>query len=265
MKRASLPYISVYIVKYICYHCLERPWIILTSTPYQNFLDNKNLPHKCGRRSSYSKQATTAAMFDVKASLHSALNTVETRGEGQVYEVTQLDKNRFNLWSTIGIQFPVTAAPLGIAGYTTLITGVGGSPFYFWGFLVAVIGQLLIALSLAELSSAYPHVSGKVPSTVKFCDLANLIFTILRASILDCHPKPAPSCALSQLLEWCDDNIWMDLCFSWNGGFCGSIFRQLWPAGFRHNGKQSSWKGRETNDKCCRCSTPTWLQCGLRS
>ncbi|KAE8397501.1 amino acid/polyamine transporter I [Aspergillus pseudonomiae] len=62
---------------------------------------------------------------------------------------------------TIGIQFSVTAPPLAIASYTTLITGVGGSPFYFWGFLVAVLGQTLVAVSLAELASAYPHTSGK--------------------------------------------------------------------------------------------------------
>lgn len=160
-------------------------------------------------------------MLDGKAPPHPALDTVETSREGSVYEVTQLDKNRFNLWSTIGIQFSVTAAPLGIAGYITLITGVGGSPFYFWGFLVAVTGQLLVALSLAELSSAYPHTSGKVPSAIKFCNLANLIFAILRASILDCHPESASLCALSQLLEWCDDNVWMDLRFSWNRGLCG--------------------------------------------
>ncbi|KAE8325432.1 amino acid/polyamine transporter I [Aspergillus sergii] len=101
-------------------------------------------------------------MLDEKARPHSALDTVETRREGRIYEAMQLDENRFNLWSTIGIQFSVTAAPLGIVGYTTLITGVGGSPFYFWGFLVAVVGQILIAVSLAELSSAYPHSSGQI-------------------------------------------------------------------------------------------------------
>lgn len=160
-------------------------------------------------------------MLDEKAPPHSALDTVDTRREGQIYEVTQLDKNRFNLWSTIGIQFSVTAAPLGIAGYITLINGVGGSPFYFWGFLVAVIGQLLVALSLAELSSAYPHTSGTVPYRLDICGFTNSISAIVRPSILDCHSKSASICALSQLSEWCDDNIWMDLRFSWNRSFRG--------------------------------------------
>ncbi|KAJ5979992.1 amino acid transporter [Penicillium waksmanii] len=87
---------------------------------------------------------------------------METREEGQICDATQLDQNRFNIWSTIGIQFSVTAAPLAIVSYTTLITGVGGSPFYFWGFLVAAIGQILVAVSLAELASAYPHTSGQI-------------------------------------------------------------------------------------------------------
>jgi hypothetical protein len=159
-------------------------------------------------------------MLDEKAQPQSALDTVETRREGQIYEMTQLDRNRFNLWSTIGIQFSVTAAPLGIAGYTTLITGVGGSPFYFWGFLVAVIGQLLVAVSLAELSSAYPHTSGEDPPELTPVGLL-IIFAILRTSILDCHLKSAQICALSQLFEWCNDDIWMGLRFSWNRGFRG--------------------------------------------
>jgi hypothetical protein len=63
-------------------------------------------------------------MLDEEAQPHSVLDTVERRREGQIYEAMQLDQSRFNLWSTIGIQFSVTAAPLGIVSYTTLITGV---------------------------------------------------------------------------------------------------------------------------------------------
>ncbi|KAJ5376424.1 hypothetical protein N7509_013310 [Penicillium cosmopolitanum] len=100
-------------------------------------------------------------MSATKYSLDPVLQPMETREEGQIFETTQLDRNRFNIWSTIGIQFSVIAPPLAIASYTTLITGVGGSAFYFWGFLVAAIGQTLVAISLAELASAYPHTSGK--------------------------------------------------------------------------------------------------------
>lgn len=99
--------------------------------------------------------------------------------------------------TTIGIQFSVTAVRLGIFGYTTLIAGVGGSPFYFWGFLVAAVSQLLVAVSLAELSSAYPHTSGKDPAIIRFQGLLNYIFAILRANLLDCQPKSAGICMFS--------------------------------------------------------------------
>jgi hypothetical protein len=70
-------------------------------------------------------------MSSTKDPLDPVLQPMETREEGQMFEATQLDQNRFNIWSTIGIQFSVIAAPLAIVSYTTLITGVGGSPFYF--------------------------------------------------------------------------------------------------------------------------------------
>jgi amino acid transporter len=38
--------------------------------------------------------------------------------------------------------------------------GAGGSPFFFWAFLLAAAGQMLIAFSLAELVSAYPDALG---------------------------------------------------------------------------------------------------------
>ncbi|KAH7115455.1 putative amino acid transporter [Dactylonectria estremocensis] len=43
----------------------------------------------------------------------------------------------------------------------SLVISAGGSPFYFWAFIVAATFQLMVALSLAELASAYPHTSGQ--------------------------------------------------------------------------------------------------------
>jgi amino acid transporter len=60
----------------------------------------------------------------------------------------------------IGIQFAVAAPPLAIPSYTVLIVGAGGSPFFFWAFLLAAAGRMSIAFSLAELASAYPDASG---------------------------------------------------------------------------------------------------------
>ncbi|KAL3493982.1 amino acid permease-domain-containing protein [Aspergillus germanicus] len=65
-----------------------------------------------------------------------------TQNDGQVAE-SKLDRARFNL-------------------YTVLIVGAGGSPSFFWAFILAAAGQMLIAFSLAELASAYPDASGQV-------------------------------------------------------------------------------------------------------
>ncbi|KAL4971422.1 amino acid/polyamine transporter I [Aspergillus desertorum] len=89
------------------------------------------------------------------------LEPIETQHEGQVADGI-LDRSRFSIWSTVGIQFSVTAAPLAIPSYTVMIAGAGGSPFFFWAYLTAALGQMLVAISLAELASAYPDTSGQV-------------------------------------------------------------------------------------------------------
>ncbi|KAL4769299.1 amino acid/polyamine transporter I [Aspergillus nidulans var. acristatus] len=96
-----------------------------------------------------------------KARMTPVLERSETQHEGQVAE-SRLEQTRFSLWSTIGIQFAVATPPLAIPSYTVLIVGAGGSPFFFWAFLLAAVGQMLIAFSLAELASAYPDASGQV-------------------------------------------------------------------------------------------------------
>jgi hypothetical protein len=86
-----------------------------------------------------------------------------TQSEGNISiipNVRELPTDRFNLWSTIGVQFGVTASPLAIGIFLQLVTGAGGSPYFFWCLLVAMTGQFLICFSLAELSSVYPHTAG---------------------------------------------------------------------------------------------------------
>lgn len=77
-----------------------------------------------------------------------------------VLEGVQL-KERFGLISTIGLYFSLGAAPLSIGSYMTVISGAGGGAFLFWGTLVAFFFQMLVCLSLAEVSSAFPHTIGE--------------------------------------------------------------------------------------------------------
>ena len=76
-----------------------------------------------------------------------------------------LDRNRFSVLGAVGIHWSSTASPLAICSTLQLVIGVGGSPFYFWAFIVAACFQFMVALSLAELASVYPHTSGMSPFT----------------------------------------------------------------------------------------------------
>ena len=92
---------------------------------------------------------------------------------GEAHAVTQLNEERFNLWSVLGVQYTLGAAPIAISGYMGFTLGVGGSPYFFWCLIVAGFMQGLNTLTLAELASVYPHVAGKrcihVPQTRSCC------------------------------------------------------------------------------------------------
>lgn len=70
-------------------------------------------------------------------------------------------RSRFSVLAAIGIQYSITGTPLAIGSYLAFILGAGGSPFFFYAFLVASVGQLLVCTSLSEIASVYPHASGR--------------------------------------------------------------------------------------------------------
>ncbi|KAF3024782.1 hypothetical protein E8E14_007757 [Neopestalotiopsis sp. 37M] len=69
-------------------------------------------------------------------------------------------KKHFSLWSSLGVQFSVTASPLTLGTYLSLNMGVGGAPGYFWGFIFVGVFQLIGTLVTAEIASSLPHSSG---------------------------------------------------------------------------------------------------------
>ena len=83
--------------------------------------------------------------------------------EGSVDEILN-PKAHFSMVSCLGACFSITAAPLTIGTYLSVIIGAGGSPFFFYNFLVAGLGQLLACIVIAEIASAYPHTSGESDS-----------------------------------------------------------------------------------------------------
>lgn len=74
-------------------------------------------------------------------------------------------KSRFNIWAAIGIQFSISATPLAVGVYITLVLGAGGSPYFFYAFLVAALGQMLVCTCMAEIASVFPHASGMFDKT----------------------------------------------------------------------------------------------------
>ncbi|KAH0847574.1 hypothetical protein AYO21_01476 [Fonsecaea monophora] len=80
--------------------------------------------------------------------------------EGTV-ELAEL-KERFNVWSTIGMAYALIATPLGIGSYLVFTLGVGGSPYFIYGYIFVAIMQLAVCSSLAEISAVFPHASGQI-------------------------------------------------------------------------------------------------------
>ncbi|KAH8587124.1 putative choline and nitrogen mustard permease [Bisporella sp. PMI_857] len=71
-------------------------------------------------------------------------------------------KTHFNLWSTLGMSYTVVGTPLTIGTYLAFGIGVGGSPVFFYGYIVATLFQIIICISLAEMAAVFPHSSGQV-------------------------------------------------------------------------------------------------------
>jgi hypothetical protein len=67
----------------------------------------------------------------------------------------------FRLWSSLGMQFSVSSTPLAIGTYLSFVIGIGGSPVFFFGYLLASVMGFCICLSLAEIAAVLPHASGE--------------------------------------------------------------------------------------------------------
>lgn len=115
-----------------------------------DWLYNTNLTHYLANMDIESDKKNMA-IFDE----HSTPPSTEGPVMGEVQP-----KVHFNLFHTLGMNFSITCTPLSVGAYLSLIIGLGGSPFYIWGFLFASVFQLILGLAVAEIASAIPHSSG---------------------------------------------------------------------------------------------------------
>ncbi|KAG6009019.1 hypothetical protein E4U21_003350 [Claviceps maximensis] len=67
----------------------------------------------------------------------------------------------FTTLSAIGIGYGTTNTAVGLLLVLGTTIPLGGSPLFFWGFLVMIVIALATATSLAELASAMPHAGGQ--------------------------------------------------------------------------------------------------------
>jgi hypothetical protein len=145
------------------------------------------------------------------------MKTLSTRAEddfgheigiGDVQAV-RLDKP-FNIWSALGISFSVTSVPLAIGTYLSVSVGVGGSPVYFFGYIVSVVFNLCICASLGELAAVFPHSSGKYiillfQPTLHSFSFLNRPLNILQARYtghLNWHPSDMLVASVISLVGW---------------------------------------------------------------
>ncbi|EXJ95342.1 hypothetical protein A1O1_00462 [Capronia coronata CBS 617.96] len=84
--------------------------------------------------------------------------------EPVVIEGTQGPKleKPFSIWSTVGIQYSCMSTPYAVGAFLSLSVGVGGSPVFFFAYLLVVIMNMFVACSLAEIAAVYPHASGQI-------------------------------------------------------------------------------------------------------
>lgn len=66
----------------------------------------------------------------------------------------------FSLWSVLGVNYSLTCTPIAIGTYLSVSIGVGGSPVFFFGYILAACMNLVICACLAEMAAIFPHSSG---------------------------------------------------------------------------------------------------------
>ena len=86
--------------------------------------------------------------------------TIESLRVGDTSDARRMQLS-FNLWSTLGLVYSITATPIAVGSYLTFSFVLGGPPFYIYGYIFAVTLNIILCVALAEVSSIYPHPSGK--------------------------------------------------------------------------------------------------------
>ncbi|KAJ4413753.1 hypothetical protein N0V82_008342 [Gnomoniopsis sp. IMI 355080] len=124
-------------------------------------------------------------------------------------EEGQLSK-KFRFFSTLGVNYSLNATPLVVGLLLQLSLLDGGSPYYFYSFIVCFFFQSLIALSLAEMSGQIYWTASLAPEklsrqlsywcgcltimawTFALSGVAQFFGTVLTGFVVLCNPAYVP-------------------------------------------------------------------------
>ncbi|KAJ3458936.1 hypothetical protein MRS44_013045 [Fusarium solani] len=88
-----------------------------------------------------------------------ALGRAESFGAGASAEVHH--QKPFTTFTAIGLGYSITNTATGVILTVAATTPFGGSPLFFWGFLLIAAIALCIATTLGEFCSMWPHPGGQ--------------------------------------------------------------------------------------------------------
>ncbi|WZH50407.1 amino acid/polyamine transporter I [Fusarium acuminatum] len=85
----------------------------------------------------------------------------EKRDSFHLGTAEDVNERPFTIWTAMGLGHSITNTAIGITVGLGNALPFGGPPVLFWGFLAMAVAGSCIGISLAELSSAYPHSGGQ--------------------------------------------------------------------------------------------------------
>ncbi|KAF6826652.1 hypothetical protein CMUS01_09338 [Colletotrichum musicola] len=139
-------------------------------------------------------------------------NEAMERGSVAAGDVTVQTMKPFTTLSALGIGYGTTNTAIGLLLILGSTLPMGGSPLFFWGFLVMALVGLATAATLAELASAMPHPGGQYiwvhrlapPESRRFLSYVTAVVSWLAAVATGssaCLSVPVGVCGIISLLD----------------------------------------------------------------
>ncbi|KAK1471417.1 hypothetical protein CTAM01_16517 [Colletotrichum tamarilloi] len=164
------------------------------------------------RSSSLDKASAATTRNAVAAMPEKADNEATEHGSIVHGDVTVQTMKPFTTLSALGIGYGTTNTAIGLLLVFGSTLPMGGSPLFFWGFLVMAFVGLATATTLAELASAMPHPGGQYiwvhrlapPSSRRFLSYITAVISWLAAVATGssaCLSVPVGICSIITLLD----------------------------------------------------------------